>query len=83
MKILIAVGMVIIFISVFFMMFTFNTLMGQGVGECLFGGICGQGSGYSLVFGILIIATFGVVDAFTIYLIFVNAIKRRPVRPLG
>lgn len=83
MKVLIAVGMVIIFISVFFMLFIFDSLVKQG-GACVFGfGECATNNpGFSLVFGIILIAFFVVVDAVAIYLVFVNAIKAPTYRAL-
>ena len=84
MKVLIAIGMVIIFISVFFMMFIFDCLIRQETTCFISTENCDKCSfGVSFVVGVFMIALFGIIDAVTLYLIFVNAIQRRAYRPLG
>lgn len=75
MKILIAIGMVIVFISVFFIFLTgdviFNQIMGCSVEDgqlvCTFLGFTGPA-----IFGMVIIGFFLIIDIFTAYLIVTN-----------
>lgn len=75
MKILIAIGMVIIFISVFFILLTSDALVrasfqctaDDGESICIYKGITGPG-----LFGIFIIGFFILIDILTVYLILTN-----------
>ncbi|RLJ10114.1 MAG: hypothetical protein DRP15_01100 [Candidatus Aenigmatarchaeota archaeon] len=69
MKILITTGMVIIFISAFFMFFIFDVAIKNQIG-CILqeSPSCGE-SGVLLVFGLSFIVLFLAVDFITVYLI--------------
>lgn len=73
MKVLIFTGMVIVFISVFFMLFIFDVLVSQNI-PCLANPTspaCNTGnSGMSLVIGLTTITLFAFIDIITIWLIF-------------
>jgi uncharacterized membrane protein len=72
MKILIVIGMVIIFISAFFIMFIFDTVVKNQI-RCMSGleeGRCDlKSSASSLVLGMALIAMFLIVDSGVLYLI--------------
>jgi hypothetical protein len=76
MKILITVGMVIIFISAFFVFLTgdvmirnaFDCSMDGGRQVCIYRGLPGP-----VAFGAFIIGFFIIIDILTLYLIFTNA----------
>jgi hypothetical protein len=75
MKILIAIGMLIVFISVFFIFLTGDVISNQvmscavedGQPVCTFLGFTGPA-----IFGIVIIGFFLIIDIFTVYLIVTN-----------
>jgi len=72
MKILIFIGMVIIFISVFFILFIFDTVVKDQV-RCMAGfeaNSCNlQESGKSLIIGVALIAMFLIIDGGVLYMI--------------
>ena len=72
MRILIALGMVVIFISVFFILFIFDTVVKEQV-KCMAGfgsNSCNlQESGKSLITGLALIAMFLIVDSGVLYII--------------
>ena len=73
MKVLIFTGMVIVFISVFFILFIFDVLVRAQI-PCVikpFSDICTMNkNGMALVVGLTIIALFFLVDIVTVWLIF-------------
>jgi hypothetical protein len=72
MKILIFIGMVIIFISAFFILFIFDTIVSEQL-RCLSGlesGSCNvQESAKALILGITLIVMFLIIDGGVIYII--------------
>jgi hypothetical protein len=72
MKILIVIGMVIIFISVFFILFIFDTVIKKQITcmQVMEGAGCNvKEMGQSLVIGIALIAMFLIVDSGVLYMI--------------
>jgi hypothetical protein len=75
MRILITIGMIIVFVSVFFILLTGNTMLKNafncteedGRTICTFRGLMGPPA-----FGIFIIAFFVMIDILTVYLIVTN-----------
>ncbi len=71
MKVLILIGMVIVFISAFFSFFVFNTVIREGI-KCVFsaGESCsGSVTGGVVIFGFAVIAFFIAIDALVVYII--------------
>ena len=72
MRILILIGMVIIFISIFFILFIFDSVVKEQV-KCMAGfesSSCDlQESGKSLIVGLALIAMFLIVDSGVLYMI--------------
>lgn len=72
MRILILIGMVIIFISIFFILFIFDSVVKEQV-KCMAGfegGSCDlRESGKSLIVGLTLIAMFLIVDSGVLYMI--------------
>jgi len=74
MKILISVGMVIVFISVFFVLFILSIITERYI-ECSAEGICSlKPPDFLLVICLIFIGLFVLIDALTLYLI-LNSIK--------
>ena len=73
MKIIITIGMVIIFISAFFMLFIFDTVIKDHV-KCMVGmedGMCSlRDTGTSLAIGLSLITIFLIIDGAVLYIIF-------------
>jgi len=78
MKLLVAVGMLIIFISAFFILFIFNVMVRAQI-RCLYEeGLINCNSaemGFGFVIGLVIIAVFVMIDTAALYLIFSNLFK--------
>lgn len=74
MKILILIGMVIVFISVFFMFFIFDTSVGGQI-ICFTNSevACGAEEMDAFITGLLMIGMFIIVDIITIYIIATTA----------
>jgi len=72
MRILIVMGMVIIFISIFFILFIFDSVVREQV-KCMAGfeaNSCNlQESGKSMIIGLALIAMFLIVDSGVLYMI--------------
>jgi hypothetical protein len=69
MKVLILITMIIVFISVFFIFFTFDVVVKNYV-SCSFEGDCGaEVSGVSFLFGLSIIGVFIVLSGGAIYIV--------------
>ncbi|NIO23018.1 MAG: hypothetical protein GTN38_03260 [Candidatus Aenigmarchaeota archaeon] len=73
MKLVIFLGLIIVFISCFFIFFTFHTLLGvkmsceYGIGSNIFS--CNvEELNFSVVFGILVVGLFLFVDTLVVYL---------------
>lgn len=78
MRLLITIGMVIIFISAFFIMFTVDSIV-KGDMKCVTGNdgktVCTiENVGFGFIIKTLVIGFFILVDIFTVYLILTNAI---------
>ncbi|MEM7815666.1 MAG: hypothetical protein QXN71_00935 [Candidatus Aenigmatarchaeota archaeon] len=72
MKVIIAIGMVIIFISTFFMLFIFDTVIRRHISciSSIESGDCNlRETGTSLIIGIAFIAMFLIIDSAVLYLI--------------
>ena len=78
MKVLIVIGMLIVFISAFFMLFIFDVMIKGGM-TCLYEeGLTGCESGnigLNFMIGLLLVAVFAIVDIAALYLIFNNIFK--------
>lgn len=69
MKILILIAMIIVFISVFFIFFTFDVLIKDYV-NCSFEGGCGaEVSGLSFLFGVSIIGVFVILSVGAVFIV--------------
>lgn len=69
MKVLILIGMLIIFISAFFSFFIFDTVVRGGI-KCLYSGEgCGEGTAAPIVLGLAMVAFFIVIDILVVYII--------------
>jgi hypothetical protein len=71
MKVLILIGMLIIFISAFFSFFIFDTLIRDNINCGLQGGegCDGSGTGLPLMFGLMMIVFFIIIDILVVYVI--------------
>jgi hypothetical protein len=73
MKIIITIGMVIIFISAFFMLFIFDTVVKDHM-KCMLGiedAACSlKDTGTSLAIGLSLITIFLIIDSVVLYIIF-------------
>ena len=70
MKILIVIAAIIVFISVFFILFTFDTAINRYI-ECSKTGVyCSESEvGASLVFGLTIVVSFMLVSILAVYIV--------------
>ena len=78
MKLLIAIGMLIVFISAFFMLLIFDVMIKGGM-SCLYEeGLTGCESGemgFNFIVGLMLIAVFAIIDIAAMYLIFNSLFK--------